>query len=72
MILALYSEEGSDRAVNALEVNITVFMLLLSLMGKNEEATATGHGGHAGFLLPVRLGVFILHTNHHQLPSSIM
>lgn len=70
MILDLYPEEPSDWAVKALEVNITVFILLQSLMAETQGTAESGHRGHAGFLPPARLSVFMLHTN--QTPSSII
>lgn len=71
MILGLYPEEGSDLAVNAPEVNIPVFMLLLSLMAEDEAATESGHRGRVGFLRPAKISVFILHTNQSPIINHI-
>lgn len=49
MILDLYPEEPTDRAVKALEVSITVFMLLQSLMAETQGTAESGHRGHVGF-----------------------
>lgn len=67
MILDLYPNEGSDPADNAVEVTITVFMLLLSLMAENEGATESGHRGRVGLLPAAALSVFMLHTNQTKL-----
>lgn len=59
MILGLYPEEGSDWAVNAPGGKITVFVLLLRILGKNQEATEAG------------LSSACLHRTQTKLPSSI-
>lgn len=71
MILGLYPEEFSDRAVKALEVNIAVFTLLLSLMADTEGATESGHGGHVWFPASSQTRCVYAAYKPNQTPSII-
>lgn len=53
------------------EVNITVFMDLLSLKGENEAASESGHVGHAGFLLPPGLSQASLQSIDHVTNCNV-